>query len=351
MGVPTPEGTEPKHGEIGYAPRANQEAAGEEVANRAVGKLSLDGNEYNINEKFQQDALLLSDEIDIDELDAARCLLDSQDDPSVLGRSLLECGIVRFHQQRKYLLDALRLLLELDSADEEAEESSALEGIKMFVAARLFQSGPGGSKRYVPRCMAAMAKIRTWLQRLGDKMAAAQTLNQGNAGGISEEMETVEFSRLSLIQQHEQLGVILCRCIEKRQAEISDFLDFISILKKADKYDTLLGMPRISRAPSWRLLTFDSVHLVPAIGAYISTFGSTEGGYDLTRVRELNNKLFPPADDSTWPLPHLHAAFRAWWLAEYSGFYLDDPPEAAIPPNTDLDEGKQARCGHNSIHS
>ncbi|POR38701.1 Nucleoporin [Tolypocladium paradoxum] len=289
------------------------------------GKLSLDGNEYNINEKFQQDALLLSDEIDIDELDAARCLLDSQDDPSVLGRSLLECGIIRFHQQRKYLLDALRLLLELDGADEETEESSALEGIKMFVAARLFQSGTGGSKRYVPRCMAAMAKIRMWLQKLGDKIAAAQTLNQENAGGMSEEMETVEFSRLSLIQQHEQLGVILCRCIEKRQAEISDFLDFISILKKADKYDTLL------------------VHLVPAIGAYISAFGSTEGGYDLIRVRELNNKLFPHADDSTWPLPHLHAALRAWWLAEYSGFYLDDPPEAAIPPNTDLDEEDRQR--------
>lgn len=90
-----------------------------------------------------------------------------------------------------------------------------------------------------------------------------------------------------------------------------------------------------------RRLTCCSVHLVPAIGAYISAFGSTEGGYDLVRVRELNNKLFPPADDSTWPLPHLHAAFRAWWLAEYSGFYLDDPPEAAIPPNTDLDEGEQ----------
>jgi nuclear pore complex protein Nup205 len=38
----------------------------------------------------------------------------------------------------------------------------------------------------------------------------------------------------------------------------------------------------------------------------------------------------------------LQASVRAWWLAEYSGFYLDDPPEAAIPPNTDLDEGKMA---------
>lgn len=78
---------------------------------------------------------------------------------------------------------------------------------------------------------------------------------------------------------------------------------------------------------------------MPTIGAYISVFGSAEGGYDLIKARELHNKLFP-TDETPWTLSYLQAAFRAWWLAEYSGFYVDDPPEAAIPPNTDLDEGK-----------
>lgn len=35
----------------------------------------------------------------------------------------------------------------------------------------------------------------------------------------------------------------------------------------------------------------------------------------------------------------MQATVRAWWLAESSGFYLDDPPESAIPAGTDLDEG------------
>lgn len=81
------------------------------------------------------------------------------------------------------------------------------------------------------------------------------------------------------------------------------------------------------------------VHTIPAVGTYITIFGSTEGGYDLIQARDLNQKLFP-ADESPWSLPPLQAAVRSWWLAEYSGFYLDDPPEAAIPPNTDLDEGE-----------
>ncbi|KAG6041533.1 hypothetical protein E4U41_003693 [Claviceps citrina] len=289
------------------------------------GKLSIEGVEFSINEKFQQEALLLSDELEVDELDAAKCLFESQDDPSVLGRSLIECAIIRFHQQRKYVLDILRLLLELDSAEEDNEDSSALEAIKIFVAAKLFKSRPGGTKRYVPKCMAAMSRVKSWLQKLADKIAAAQALSSVKLGQLVEEMETVEFSRVSLIQQHELLGVVLCRCIAKREADTSDFLDFISILQKVDKYDNLLA------------------HLIPAMGAYMSLFGSEEGGYDLIKVRELHKKLFPASDDSTWPLPHLHAAFRAWWLAEYSGFYLGDPPESAIPPGTDLDEEDRQR--------
>lgn len=57
---------------------------------------------------------------------------------------------------------------------------------------------------------------------------------------------------------------------------------------------------------------------------------------DLTRVRELNSKLFATADDSAWPLPYLQATFKTWWLAEYAGYYIDDPPGV---PDADLDKG------------
>ncbi|KAI5459913.1 nucleoporin Nup186/Nup192/Nup205 [Mariannaea sp. PMI_226] len=295
-----------------------------------TGKVVLDGDEYSINANFQQDALTLSDEVDLDELEATRCLLESQDDPSTLGRSLLECGIIRFHQQRKYILDAVRLLMELDGLDadlpDELANSEALEALKIYVAERLFQPARGAdaSKRLVPRCMASMREIKTWLQRLNDKISAAQTLGQAGPNRISEEMETVEFSRVSLMQQHELLGAILTRAIEMGQATSTDFMELVSILKRLDKYDSLL------------------VHLIPAVGAYISTFGSAEGGHDLIKARQLHDQLFP-AQESPWSLSYLQAAFRAWWLAEYSGFYVDDPPEVAIPPNTDLDEEDRQR--------
>lgn len=78
------------------------------------------------------------------------------------------------------------------------------------------------------------------------------------------------------------------------------------------------------------------MHLFPALGAYIARFGSTEGQNDITTARELNDLVCQTSDDNSWPLAYLHAAVRAWWLAEYSGFYLDDPQIEGI----DLDEGK-----------
>ncbi|CAH0043313.1 unnamed protein product [Clonostachys solani] len=293
------------------------------------GKITFGDAEYSVNEDFQQTALSFSDEVDLDELVASQYLLESQDDPSLLGRSLLECALIRFHRQRRYVLDILRLMLELESDEENLDDPRQdVHPIKIYVGERLFSSGPGSASpgnEIVPRCLATMGNIKAWLQRLGDKITAAQTLGNTQNPGLSEEAETVEFSRISLIQQHELLGVILARCVSAHQAKSAHFVEFIETLRKVDKYDYLL------------------IHLMPATGAYISVFGSVVGGHDLIEVRQLNNKLFPHTDEPTWALSYLQAAIRAWWLAEYSGFYLDDPPESAIPPNTNLDEEDRQR--------
>lgn len=41
-----------------------------------------------------------------------------------------------------------------------------------------------------------------------------------------------------------------------------------------------------------------------------------------------------------WTLPYVQAAFRAWWLAEYSGRYLDDFEDESIVSPENLDKGK-----------
>ena len=40
-------------------------------------------------------------------------------------------------------------------------------------------------------------------------------------------------------------------------------------------------------------------------------------------ARTLNEKIVGEKDNSQWALLYVHAAVRAWWLAEYSGCYAE----------------------------
>ena len=66
------------------------------------------------------------------------------------------------------------------------------------------------------------------------------------------------------------------------------------------------------------------VHLFPVLAAYITAFGSPEGVGDLQQARQLSQLVCKQDDDESWAIASLGAAVRAWWIAEYSGWYLDD---------------------------
>jgi len=57
----------------------------------------------------------------------------------------------------------------------------------------------------------------------------------------------------------------------------------------------------------------------------------------MTEAKNLNDRLFAP-NQNPWALPYVQAAFRAWWLAEYSGWYVDIN-DGSIPENQ-LEDGK-----------
>jgi len=157
-----------------------------------------------------------------------------------MGRPLLQCGLVRFHQQRKYALDSLRLLLELDRLAEE-DTSEVLGQIKLFVDNIVLALPPGSTQRPVGRCTGAMSFVKTLLKKALDKMTAASLFGQDRLGDFGGEMQTIDFSRVSLYQQHELLAVILNRIIEKGLGQQADFNALLDTLEKADKYDALLG--------------------------------------------------------------------------------------------------------------
>jgi hypothetical protein len=204
----------------------------------STGKITVDDEEYSINAEFQEMALQLADELDLDEVDSAKLLLESQDDTRTLGRSLLECGVIRFHQQRRYLLDCMRLCIEIRTSDDE-ELDPLQDAFGTYVTENIY--GGRDDAKIVSRCMAAMQDIKSWFQKLADRMTTANVVYSGAAPRLPYH-EVVEFSRVSLAQQHELLALIMASAIEKRHAKPHDFIQLLKYLQKVDRYDHLLGM-------------------------------------------------------------------------------------------------------------
>ncbi|CRK41342.1 hypothetical protein BN1723_005085 [Verticillium longisporum] len=128
-------------------------------------------------------------------------------------------------------------MFEVDDLDDDEADPEVVNVIQAYLVDNVLKDV--NRKKLLPRCMSAMQDVRSWLARIADKMTAAAVLMNGQNREKPEGLETLEFSRASLVQQHELLAVVLCRAVEKKEAETADFRGFLDQLKKADKYDVL----------------------------------------------------------------------------------------------------------------
>ena len=286
-----------------------------------AGTITIEEEDFTVNKEFQESATQLADVLDLDELDSARLLLESQQDALFLEKSNVASAILLFHERRHFLLECLRLLFKL-STDPESD-GSIQEPFQEMVAIILeTKDGPArNGSLYAQKCMDAMIDIEKWLQALGERHQGALALGQA----MTEEYdEIIGFQQRTLGQQHESLGAILNYLIKAGRTGVEDFFKLLAYLPKLERWSNL------------------AVHYVPMITAFVSQFGSPEGGGLLRDARILNNKILDSKDTSPWILRNLQAATITWWLAEYSGWYLDQPIGSPLQ-NVNLHEEAQNR--------
>lgn len=257
----------------------------------------------------------------MDELHSARLLLESQQDALFLEKSNIASAVLLFHEQRQFLLECLRLLFK-QSTDSECDGHIREPSQELVAIILEIKDGPArNGSLYAQKCMDAMANIEKWLQALGERHQGALALGQA----ITEENnQIIEVQQRSLGQQHESLGAILHYLIKAGRTGVEDFYKLLAFLPKLDRWTNLV------------------VHYVPVITAFASQFGSLEGGGLLRDARMLNSKILDSKDTSPWVLRHFQAATITWWLAEYSGWNLEQPTGSPVQ-NVNLDEEAQHR--------
>ncbi|KAI9837296.1 MAG: hypothetical protein M1819_000370 [Sarea resinae] len=266
------------------------------------GKISIDDEEYSINEDFKQNTLQLADALELDEIEAARLFLAAQDEADELDRTPLITSIIRFHERRHFLLDCLRLVLKLSL---EVDGNDGIRDTFREVVGLVLQSkdqpGQTGSS-YWRKCLTSMTDIEKWLHALAERVQSASMLGQSQPPEVA---EIIEYQRTSLIRQHESLGAILSYITKASYTSVEDFKVLLSSVRSKDKFDVIL------------------IHYIPPIGSSIFQCGSPDGIATNQEARSLHRMITNARESEPWHLRYFQGAVIAWWLAEYSGWYLD----------------------------
>ncbi|KAF2703525.1 hypothetical protein K504DRAFT_538942 [Pleomassaria siparia CBS 279.74] len=287
-----------------------------------AGKITVDEVDYEVNGEFQQGAINLADLLTLDELDAAALYHNAAEESEEIDRPRLQTAVIRFHRRREIVLLCLRILVKaaLDNGDSEVEGQSLLaQAVGIIVGV----DGPNfdPAHKFWAKCLAAMEAIEIWLRQIADRIESFHVLNQVPP---SDFLEVMTYQHESLTRQHENLAAICTHMIKPGFASLENFNALLTRAKTIEKHDLI------------------TIHYIPII-IRLASWVALESNTTTKQARDLHDTLMAGRESDNWALRTFHAATVTWWLAEYSGRYVDPNPQDPELQGVKLDEEAIAR--------
>ncbi|KAJ8111259.1 hypothetical protein OPT61_g6106 [Boeremia exigua] len=223
-----------------------------------------------------------------------------------LDRTQLQTAVIRFHRRREYILLCLRILMKtaLDNGDNTEADIEGLPTLQRAVQIILGVDGAANlvnAYGYWNKCLTGMSNVEKWLQQIMERIQSTQVVGQVPLPGF---VEIMDFQRQSLTRQHENLSAICTHMIKAGYVNVDNYKALLAKAKTLDRHDII------------------TIHYVPII-IRLTGWTAIESNVMLKDARALHDSLMAERDTSPWALRNLHAATLAWWLAEYSGRYVD----------------------------
>ena len=295
-----------------------------------AGKITIDGEEYSVNEEFQQVALQIADALDIDELEAAKLTLEAQTD-SILPASPVPTVITAFHERRELFLQNLQIIFQeaVNGNDEEGTQAQFQSVVADILEVR---TGPvSNGSTYTRKCLSTLQDIEKWQTKVAEHIQAVSVVGQSQDPDI---VGLLEFQRQSLLNQHEALGAIVALLFKGDYTISEDLRKLLQVPRRWDKVDVSL------------------IHYLPAFSAAFAQYGSPEHSSSLQEARSLHTAVMHRDSQGTPSVMQpFYAVLNLWWIAEYSGWYRD-PASAAPIQGADLvkEAEERATCFNTALH-
>ncbi|OQU97455.1 hypothetical protein CLAIMM_03383 [Cladophialophora immunda] len=267
------------------------------------GKLSVDDQEYAINDEFKHISRAVATTLDLDEIEAGRLLIQSQTDVHTTEDSFVMDAVSKFHNRRDLLLQSLRITLQQSL---NLEPGDAVKRVFETTVARVLEIDggvPSNGSIFARKCLSTLEDVEKLQAKVADALQSKAVL--GGPRG-PEFYATLEFQRDSLFKQHEALACILAYLFQGDYTNQEDLRKLHGVL------------------PRWNRLDFNLIHYLPAFSAAFRQYGSPESHLSQESTASLDSVFGSlPQDAPSTPIRPFQAVLNLWWTVEYSGKFRD----------------------------
>jgi nuclear pore complex protein Nup205 len=273
------------------------------TADPFVGKLTVADQEFAINDEFKHISRAIATALDLDEIEAGRLVIQSQQDLTLSEDSLVMDVVSKFHNRRDLLLQCLRIVLHQSLNLDPEDDVKRVFRAAITQTLDSGQGNAGNGSAFTRRCLDTLEEIEKFQAKVLDSLQSQAVL--GGPRG-AEFYATLEFQRDSLFKQHEALACVLSHLFQGDYANQEDLRKLHAVLKR------------------WKGLDFNLIHYLPAFSAAFRQHGSSGSQISQSSMSSLDSLLAPlPTEASSTLLRPFQAVLSLWWTAEYSGQFRD----------------------------
>jgi nuclear pore complex protein Nup205 len=280
--------------------------------NPPTSKVKIGDQEYAVSNEFRESAIEVSDELDLDELEAAKLILVVAEDAEGEHNTLSLRAILQYHRQKEVMLDCVRMIFH-KAAEQEADDEIARylhdvsERIMMGEERR-----PSERAAYWRRCIEGLTDVEASIRKTQEHMQLMAMTGQSLA---TPNGEALQAQRMFLAHQHETLAAIMTYIIRGNKVFPEDFRQLLS---KAASTETPLDI---------------MAHYTPILICGSAYFGSDPATTEQA-AQDLHKLFAPGPGQLQWKMKNFQHATTVWWLAEYSARFADLPADANVNGST-----------------
>ncbi|KAI8888583.1 hypothetical protein K501DRAFT_209766 [Backusella circina FSU 941] len=197
-----------------------------------AGKATIQGTTYRLNDEFSKQVLYLSDQLDIDEFEATRLLLNSGPIATRSNNSTIDTAVYVYHAERGYILSVLNNILEM-------VKDVYIDAQVRFVCYQ-FIKGLLEDKDYIDKMIKSAKKLASMMDSITKTGALASVPAQPQQNIAGSTTTTGQIGQ----QQPQQLGSSLFGQPQQQSSVLGQTQQTSTLFGQNKPQTTLFGQPQ-----------------------------------------------------------------------------------------------------------